>query len=360
VNKKVSTGRYFDDFALGQRLLHAIPRTVHGGDIALYMALTGERPPLASSTELARSLGFVREVVPDLLVFHIVFGKTVPDISHNATANLGYADVRFVRPVYPGDTLVAESEVIGLREVSSGEAGVVYVRSRGTNQKGQEVLSFVRWVMVPKRDRAGAAAPAGEPANTVPQMPAVVTADRLPVPDAMNLQRFPDLAWAFGGTARWDDYEVGERLDHPDAMTIEEADHVQATRLYHNSAQVHFDARSMADSRFGRRVVYGGHVISVAMALAHNGLQTVLKIAAWNGGAHVAPTFAGDTLRAFTEVVERAEVSGRGDVGALRLRLSAVKNASAAELPAIRPLLSGTKEPRIVLELDYWALLPRR
>ena len=187
-----------------------------------------------------------------------------------------------------------------------------------------------------------------------------MTADRLPVPDTMNLQRFPDLAWAFGGAARWEDYEPGERIDHPDAMTIEEADHVQATRLYHNTAQVHFDARGMAESRFGRRIVYGGHVISVAMALAQNGLQTSLKIAAWNGGAHVAPTFAGDTLRAFTEVVERAEVPGRTDVGALRLRLSAVKNASAAELPAIRPLLSGTKEPRIVLELDYWALFPRQ
>lgn len=359
MTKKTSTGRYFDDFTLGQRLLHGIPRTLHGGDISLYMALTGERPPLSSSTELARSLGFLREVVPDLLVFHVVFGKSVPDISHNATANLGYADVRFLRPVYPGDTLVADSEVIGLRELSSGEAGIVYVRTRGTNQKGQEVISFVRWVMVPKRARPDGAA--GDPRpSSAPQLPAVVTPDRLPVPDIMNLQRFPDLAWAFGGTARWDDYEVGERMDHPDAMTIEEADHVQATRLYHNTAQVHFDARGMADSRFGRRVVYGGHVISVAMALAYNGLQTMLRLAAWNGGAHVAPTFAGDTLRAFTEVVERAEIPGRPDVGALRLRLSAVKNASAAELPAIRPLLSGTKEPRIVLELDYWALLPRQ
>ncbi|HET7505340.1 MAG TPA: MaoC family dehydratase [Kofleriaceae bacterium] len=406
--KKVFTGRYFEDFAVGQRLVHAIPRTLHGGDIALYMALTGERPPLASSTELARSLGFQREVMPDLLVFHIVFGKTVPDISHHATANLGYADVRFLRAVYPGDTLVAESEVIGLREVSSGDAGVVYVRSRGTNQKGQDVLTFVRWVMVPKRDQGAArgtslvpqlppvvtadrlpvpdamnlqrfndlawafghvarwvivpkrdrSAAAG--VNSVPPVPAVVTADRIPVPDAMNLQRFPDLAWAFGSTARWEDYEVGERIDHPDAMTIEEADHVQATRLYHNSAQVHFDARAMADSRFGRRLVYGGHVISVALALAQNGLASQLRLAAWNGGAHVAPTFAGDTLRAFTEVVERAELRGRQDVGALRLRLCAVKNVSAAELPAIPPLLSGTKEPRIVLELDYWGLFPRR
>src|SRR5689334_1216654 len=175
---KVSTGRFFEDFALGQRLVHAIPRTVHGGDIALYMALTGERPPLASSTELARSLGFLREVVPDLLVFHVVFGKTVPDVSHNATANRGYADVRFLRPVYPGDTLTADSEVIGLREVSSGEAGVVYVRSRGINQKGQEVVSFVRWVMVPKRARTAATG-----VNVVPQIPSVVAPDRLPVPE---------------------------------------------------------------------------------------------------------------------------------------------------------------------------------
>src|SRR5271154_5268337 len=153
---KVSHGRSFEDFQIGEQLIHAVPRTLHGGDISLYIALTGDRHPLAASTELARSLGFVREVIPDLLVFHIVFGKSVPDISHLATANLGYADVRFLRPVYPGDTLVAESEVIGLREVSSGEAGVVYVRTRGSNQKGQEVLSFVRWVMVPKRDKTAA------------------------------------------------------------------------------------------------------------------------------------------------------------------------------------------------------------
>ena len=179
---------------------------------------------------------------------------------------------------------------------------MVYVTSRGFNQKGQEVLSFVRWVMVPKRDREQARG-----VNDVPQLPAVVAPDRLPVPEVLNLQRFPDLAWAFGGTARWEDYEPGERLDHTDAMTIEEADHIQATRLYHNTAQVHFDARTMAEGKFGKRIVYGGHVISVAMGLAQNGLNTALRIAAWNGGAHVAPTFAGDTLRAFTEVVEKGE-----------------------------------------------------
>jgi 2-methylfumaryl-CoA hydratase len=283
-----------------------------------------------------------------------VFGKSVPDISHNATANLGYADVRFLRPVYPGDTLVAESEVIGLREVSSGEAGVVYVRTRGTNQKGQEVLSFVRWVMVPKRDGAAATG-----VNEVPQLPSIVSVDRLPVPEQLNLQRYSDLSWAMNPGGRWEEYEVGERLDHPDAMTVEEADHMQATRLYQNTAQVHFDARAMESSKFGKRLVYGGHIISLAMALSQNGLGTVLRVVAWNGGAHVTPTFAGDTVRVFTEVVDKQEVSGRRDVGALRLRLNAVKNIHAAELPSVGSLMSGTKDPRIVLELDYWALLAR-
>jgi 2-methylfumaryl-CoA hydratase len=351
---KVSTGRFFEDFSVGQQLVHAVPRTLHGGDISTYISLTGDRHPLASSTELARSLGFVRELMPDLLVFHVVFGKSVPDISHNATANLGYADVRFLRPVYPGDTLLAESEVIGLREVSSGDAGVVYVRTRGTNQKGQEVLSFVRWVMIPKRDKTAA-----QGVSQVPQLPSVVSPDRLPVPEQMNLQRYADLSWAMNPGAPWDAYDVGERLDHPDAMTIEDADHMQATRLYHNSAQVHFDQQTMASSRFGKRLVYGGHVISIAMALSQNGLGTMLRIAAWNGGAHVSPTFGGDTIRAFTEVVEKAEVPGRRDVAALRLRLNAVKNTTASELGSVPSLMSGTKDGRIVLELDYWALLPR-
>jgi 2-methylfumaryl-CoA hydratase len=355
---KTTSGRFFEDFTLGQRLVHAVPRTLHGGDLALYMALTGDRRPLSSSTELARSLGFFREVVQDLLAFHVVFGKSVPDISVNATANLGYADVRFLRPVYPGDTLFADSEVIGLRPVSSGDAGVVYVATRGVNQKGQDVLSYVRWVLVPKRD---AGKPVGE--GRVPRLPDVVPVERLPVPDVINLQRFPDLAWATGGRALWDDYEVGERIVHGGAMTIEEADHGQATRLYHNTARVHFDGHGMASSRFGRRLVYGGHVISVAYALAFDGLENVLRMAAWNGGVHANPTFAGDTISAWTEIVERAELPGKKDLGALRMKLYAVKNTDLATETVTASTTTDGKpsyDPRVVLALDWWGLVPRR
>ena len=353
---KATTGNFFEDFTLGQRLVHAVPRTVHGGDLALYIALTGDRRPLSSSTEVARSLGFQRECAHDLLAFHIVFGKTVADISQNAVANLGYADVRFHRPVYPGDTLSAESEVIGLRELSSGKAGIVYVTSRGLNQKGQEVVTFHRWVMVNRRDpRKPGDAPAVE---QVPELPASVAVADLPVPESMNLSRFEQVARATGGRWRWEDYEVGERIHHVDGMTIDEGDHTAATRLYQNGARVHFDAHHMKGSKFGKRLVYGGHVISVAYALAFNGLENVLRMAAWNGGSHTNPTFAGDTIYAWTDVLERAELPGRKDLGALRLRLVGVKNADprGEEIS-----IAGDKpDERVVLILDYWGLIARR
>src|SRR5262250_107506 len=144
-------GNFFEDFRLGQVITHATPRTVTAGDVSLYTALHGTRFAVQSSDQFARAIGYPRAPVDDLLVFHIVFGKTVPDISLNAVANLGYADCRFLKPVFPGDTLSATSKVIGLRENSNRKTGVVYVRSTGHNQHGGTVLDYVRWVMVRKR-----------------------------------------------------------------------------------------------------------------------------------------------------------------------------------------------------------------
>ena len=351
-------GRFFEDFRQGEVLKHSAPRTVHGGDLSLYIGLTGDSRPIPSSTDLAQALGFDREVAHELLVFHLVFGKTVDDISANAVANLGYADVRFLGPVYPGDTLRSESDVVGLRQTSSGSSGVVYVSTRGLNQRDQVVLQFHRWVLVHKRDASSAVGK-----TVVPSLPTEVPIESVPIPEALNLSRFADVAWATGGDALWDDYQPGQRIVHSGGMTIEEADHVLATRLYQNHARVHFDALHMAKSRFGRRLVYGGHVISVAHALARQGLENVLWMAAWNSGSHVAPVFAGDTLSAWTVILARAEVPGRSDVGALRMRLVAVKNADpeAHEMTLeVGPSDAKTYDSHVVLDLDWWGLIPRR
>src|SRR3984893_2777049 len=162
-------GNYFEDFRRGQVIQHATPRTVTAGDVSLYTALYGPRFAVQSSDEFARAIGYPRSPVDDLLVFHVVFGKTVPDVSLNAVANLGYAECRFLKPVYPGDTLTASSEVIGLKENSNRKTCIVYVRSRGRNQHRQDVLEYCRWVMVRKRDVAAAA-----PGDKVPELPDAV------------------------------------------------------------------------------------------------------------------------------------------------------------------------------------------
>jgi 2-methylfumaryl-CoA hydratase len=347
---KTSPGNFFEDFRLGQTIRHATPRTVTHGDVAVYNALFGARFPLQSSDVFAYAAGYPQSPIDDLLVFHIVFGKTVPDISLNAVANLGYADCRFLRAVYPGDTLTAESEVIGLKENSSRKTGVVYVRSTGFKQDGTKVLEYVRWVMVRKRDEAAAA-----PGDLVPQLPKAVEADGLGEASPMIVVRSYDFALA-GSPHRWGDYQVGEMIDHVDGMTVEEAEHQMATRLYQNTARVHFNQFAQAKDRFGRRLIYGGHVISLARALSFNGLGNAYHIAAINGGRHVAPLFAGCTVFAWTEVMARAELSGRTDVGALRLRTVATKDQPCAEFPLKQ---DGVDHPAVILDLDYWVLMPR-
>src|SRR3954466_3899379 len=142
---KTNPGNFFEDFRLGQIIRHATPRTVTHGDVALYNAIFGARFPLQSSDVFAYAIGYPQSPLDDLLVFHMVFGKTVPDISLNAVANLGYAAGRYLAPVYPGDTLHAVSEVIGLKENSNRKTGLVFVRSTGRKQDGSIVLEYVRW-----------------------------------------------------------------------------------------------------------------------------------------------------------------------------------------------------------------------
>ncbi|WP_380057816.1 MaoC family dehydratase [Falsihalocynthiibacter sp. SS001] len=340
---KTNAGRFFEDYRVGQEIVHAVPRTISGGERAMYHALYPARHAVHSSDEFARSVGYSQAPLDDLIAFHVVFGKTVPDVSLNAVANLGYAEGEFLRPVFAGDTLTATSTVIGLKQNSSGKTGVVYVRTRGENQRGEVVLSYVRWVMVRKRD---VDAPAFE--TVVPQLATHVLPKDLPVLQGVDFSRYDfDLA---GEAHRWSDYEIGEVIDHVDGVTMEDAEHMLATRLWQNTAKVHFDQTARPD---GRRLIYGGHVISMARALSFNGLANAQRIIAINSGAHANPCYAGDTVRAWSEVLDKAELDAP-NVGALRLRLVATKG-SAGELRGD----DGKYLPEILLDLDYWAIVPK-
>jgi len=213
------------------------------------------------------------------------------------------------------------------------------------------VLDYVRWVMVRKRDPES---PAPEPC--VPDLPeSVAPADLGAACPPIDTGRWDDVL--AGSPHRFEEFRPGERIDHVDGMTVEEAEHMLATRLYQNTARVHFNQLSEGRGRFGRRLIYGGHVISLARALSFNGLGNAFHVAAINGGRHVAPLFAGGTVFAWSEVVAAAEIPGRSDVGAVRLLTRATRDLSCGDFPD----RAGTPEaPGVVLEFDYWALMPRR
>ena len=341
---KTNPGRFFEDYTLGETIHHAVPRTVSGGERALYHALYPARHALYSSDEFARASGLRTAPLDDLAGFHVVFGKTVPDVSLNALANLGYAEGKFIKPIYAGDTLRTSSKVIGLKQNSNGKSGVVWVHSKGFNQHGDVVIDYKRWVMVRKRDMNAASHK-----TFIPDLAAVILPEDLTIPDGLDFTNY-DFALA-GEQHRASEYEVGEKINHVDGVTVEEAEHMIATRLWQNTAKVHFDTSARPD---GKRLIYGGHVISMARALSFNGLANAQMIVGINAGAHANPCLAGDTIRAWSEVLDKADVDAPR-VTAVRLRLVATTGDSAKM--NLRDI-EGRYLPDVLLDLDYWVLMP--
>ena len=339
-------GYFFEDYLVGQHFHHATPRTITAGDVALYIALTGARQPTHCAATVATAIGFRDTPIDDMLHFHVAFGKTVADISYNAVANLGYADCRFLRSVFIGDTIRCKTEIVGLKQNSSGKTGVVYVRSNAFNQHDENVLTWVRWVMVHRREISTDIQPpigqtefAATIEDSAIQAPSIANAS-----DAMHN--------ATGSKLFWDDIEATGKMliRHPGGMTIEESDHMLATRLYQNTARVHFDLHHMKNSRFGQRLIYGGHVMSICRALAYDGLENVLSVAAIEAGSHTNPTFAGDTIYATSHLMSKWAIND--DVGAIRIKLNGYKNVDIEK--------DTLTESNQVLSLSMIALMPRK
>ncbi|WP_320033887.1 MaoC family dehydratase [Halarcobacter sp.] len=345
---KINIGNFFEDFSIGQEIIHPLPRTISEGDVSLYIAFTGSRFALHSSDVVATQMGYDKRPIDDVLMFHLTFGKSVQDISLNAIANLGYAEISFPNPVYVGDTVSMTSTVIGLKENSNGKSGVVYVHSIGLNQNGAEVLNFKRWVMVHKKDK-----------TTLTGIKEIPTfKESTPISDNINIPIINMVDTdATGGKYFFEDYEKGERLNHPEGITIDNSDHTLATKLYQNNAKVHFNDHMMKSTPMGERLMYGGIIISIARAISFNGLQNAQWMYAINSGAHCNPTYAGDTIYAYTEVIDTIDHK-RDDIGLLRLRTVAVKNQKSEEISNPKDE-DGKYLKNVVLDLDYTVIIPK-
>lgn len=147
-------GNYFEDFIPGQVIEHSLSKTVFESDNNLFCLLTMNYHPVHTNQDYASRQQHGRILVVGTLVFSLVVGMTVPDISGKAIANLDYEEVRHLAPTYIGDTLYAKSRILGCRESrSKADRGIIYVETSGFNQNGIEVLRFRRHVLIKKRDQ---------------------------------------------------------------------------------------------------------------------------------------------------------------------------------------------------------------
>ena len=340
-----SLGRFFEDYAVGDIINHATPRTLTEADASLYTSIYPTRFALQSSKEFAKSCGLQDRPLDDLIVFHTVFGKTVPDISINAVANLGYAEGRFFSTVFSGDTLSVLSEVIGLKQNSNGKTGIVYVKTKGQNSSGETILEYKRWVMVKKRFVGVQDMP-----SNLPSLKTSLDGSELNIPEKLDFTKYDTNA--AGSKKSFNDYKVGDLIDHIDGNTICEADHLFATRLWQNNSRVHFDINAREDKK---RLIYGGHIISLVRALSFNGLENAQMIVGINGGTHANPAFAEDTIYCWSEVLDKIDLNER-NIAALRLRSVGTKEKNH-NMKVKND--DGRYLPNVVLDFDYWVLVPK-
>ncbi len=157
---RAEIGLYFEDFNVGDVYEHRPGRTITEADNIQFSLLTMNQHPLHCDAHYAAQTEFGKPLVNSGLTLAIILGMTVPEISGQAVANLGWKDINLTGPVFPGDTIYAESEVLALRPSKSRSGqGIVTVRTIGTKQDGSTFMTFERSALVHSREtaRAGAA-----------------------------------------------------------------------------------------------------------------------------------------------------------------------------------------------------------
>lgn len=320
-------GRHFDDFVPGAIYQHPWDVTIDEGMLALFAASFQDALPTYASRRVATNLGFPDRPVHPIVLLNLGLSFSVHDVSEQAIAHLAYLSVRFPNACFPGDSVCAASSVIGMRPVSTGDKGVVHVRTELRNQNEQVVCSFERKALV----RAGHLQ--NRPRQEEPAVrEAMPFQDKLgraptnllgPLPPHPTPGTFPTF---------WEDFAVGDVYAHEVGRTVSEAEHMQIATLCRNSHPLHFDEHYCQKHSFAKtRVVFGGVVLAWVLALSS---RDIVGNAVWDmgldDGAHPGGVFAGDTLYA-ASLVQATEEHGP-DAGLVTLRTVGVKNLPARVL----------------------------
>ena len=312
-------GRLLSDFEVGATYQHPWEVTVDGGTVALFQASFLDATPIYASAVAARACGLKDRPLHPLLCLNLGLSFSVHDVSEQAIAHLAYLDVRFPEAGYVGDTVRARSTVLGAKPASSGDKGVVHVRTILENERGAVLCAFERKALI----RAGALGDRPTQANLLGEETPAVTTFPL-VPKALSA----GTAFGFGPWAG--DFSVGQVFTHAIGKTVGESEHMQLTALVRNSHPLHFDEVYCKDNSFTKqRVVYGGLVLTWVATLASRDLAgRALWEAGLDAGAHPSGVVGGDTLYAASKVLAVENVDA--DFARVTFRLVGVKNRTSA------------------------------
>ena len=146
-------GRYYEEFTVGEVIEHALSKTIFESDNNFFSLLTMNNHPVHTNIDYASKNQHGKILVVGTLVFSLAVGITVPDISGKAIANLGYEEVKHLAPTFINDTIYVRSRILDKRESKSrNDRGIIYVESIAYNQRGEDVISFRRHVLVKKKN----------------------------------------------------------------------------------------------------------------------------------------------------------------------------------------------------------------
>lgn len=323
-------GPFFEDLKVGQVFEDAPSLTLTPGHAAFYQALFGDRLRLPLDAELSAAVtGRAQPPAHPLLVCNVAIGQTT-GASQRVRGNLFYRGLVLRRPVFLGDTLRTRTEVVGLKQNRLKEGkpatGLAALRIDVSNQAGEPVLGFWRCPMLPLRDRH---ANTGH-ADRFDGIPVELDLDEVveAAPSEWRIDAFsegtPGLAPRFADVAPGSTYVVEGR----DTVTSAP----EFVRMTLNLAQTHTDA---AVGAYDRRLVYGGHTISVAGAQVSRALPTILTIVAWRGCDHTGPVFEGDVLRTEVTVEDTHPLDPEGGLLDLRAVVHADRADGSEEVPVL-------------------------
>jgi 2-methylfumaryl-CoA hydratase len=315
---------YFEDLEVGRVFDDAPAVTLTSGHAAFHAALFGDRLRLPLSEPLCHAVtGSRRALAHPNLVCNVAIGQTTTP-SQRVRGNLFYRGLVLQRPVFIGDTLTTSTEIVARRQnrkkPGRDATGIAVLQVHVENQHGETVLHFWRCPMLPCRDPA-AETGADDPFDAIPaelDMDAV----RAAVASDWRLDVFREAAKG----AHFDDVEAGTRYVVEAADTVTSAPELARQTL--NLAQGHTDA---AASPYGRRLVYGGHTISLASAQLSRALPNLVTLIAWRGCDHRAPVFEGDRLQTELVVLATHELKSGGGLVDLQVLVSAERGPDAAD-----------------------------